>query len=285
MTIGYVVSAYKLPEQLDGLIRRLGTQSSHFVVHVDRKTDDRVFAEMVPRTRDLGCVDFVDRHVAIGADSDTYARRSRESSGCMPTDIDFDYVVLLTGQDYPLRPARAIERYLAEAAGRSFMSYWPLPRAAWSGRGGLDRIERWHLVWRRPVHLQVPFLRRRLPRDLTPWGGRPYWCLSREVVDYVWSLAQEDAIGPGASSSTSGFRTRSSSRRSSSTAPSATTVVNDDLRYVDWSRPTAPAILGSEDLDVLMSSGKLFARKFDATVDAEILDLLDERVDDLEHAV
>ena len=63
MTVGYVVSAYKLPGQLDRLVRRLRTESSHFVVHVDRKTDDRVYDEMVARTRDLGSVDFVDRHV------------------------------------------------------------------------------------------------------------------------------------------------------------------------------------------------------------------------------
>lgn len=284
MTVGYVVSAYKLPGQLDRLVRRLRTESSHFVVHVDRKTDDRVYDEMVARTRDLGSVDFVDRHVCHWGGFGHVRATLKGIERLYAEDIDFDYVVLLTGQDYPLRPAREIERYLAMAEGRSFMSYWPLPRAAWSGRGGLDRVERWHFVWKRPLHVRVPFIRRRLPRDLTPWGGAPYWCLGREVVDDIWLLTQEDPqlvrffehvwIPDEIFFPTLVLN-----------GTLRGMVVNDDLRYVDWSRPTAPAILGAEDLDVLMSSGKLFARKFDVTVDAQILDLIDQRVDELEHAV
>jgi hypothetical protein len=59
-------------------------------------------------------------------------------------------------------------------------------------------------------------------------------------------------------------------------SPFADTVVNDNLRYIDWSRRPAPAILHAQDFPSLIGSGKLFARKFDANVDARILDMLDE---------
>ncbi len=127
-------------------------------------------------------------------------------------------------------------------------------------------------------------MRRRIPGGLIPWGGAPYWCLGRDVVDHVWSLSRrnpdlirffEHAWTPDELF----FQTIVLN------SPLRDMVVNDDLRYVDWTRPTAPAILGRLDLDALMSSGKLFARKFDATVDAEILDLLDRRIDELERAV
>jgi hypothetical protein len=35
----------------------------------------------------------------------------------------------------------------------------------------------------------------------------------------------------------------------------------------------------------MLSSGKLFARKFDETVDGDVLDLLDRRIDGGEHAL
>jgi hypothetical protein len=57
----------------------------------------------------------------------------------------------------------------------------------------------------------------------------------------------------------------------------AETVVDSNVRYLDWSRRPAPAILGVGDLEAMLASGALFARKFDITVDAKILDLLDER--------
>ena len=63
-------------------------------------------------------------------------------------------------------------------------------------------------------------------------------------------------------------------------SPLADTVENDNLRYLDWSREPAPAVLTRDDLDAIGASGALFARKFDETVDAEILDLLDARIDD-----
>ena len=60
-------------------------------------------------------------------------------------------------------------------------------------------------------------------------------------------------------------------------SPLAETVVNDDLRYVEWREwnDSRPAALGKPDFAKMMSSGKLFARKFDVEEDAEILDLID----------
>ena len=57
-------------------------------------------------------------------------------------------------------------------------------------------------------------------------------------------------------------------------------IVNDNLRYMDWSRPNVPlpAVLGTGDLPQLQQSPALFARKFDVTVDSAILDMIDERI-------
>jgi hypothetical protein len=57
------------------------------------------------------------------------------------------------------------------------------------------------------------------------------------------------------------------------------TVVDDNLRYVDWFKEPGPAVLTVDDLDSMLASGKLFARKFDTTVDAAVLDRLDELAD------
>ena len=37
-----------------------------------------------------------------------------------------------------------------------------------------------------------------------------------------------------------------------------------------------PVTLGAADLDAMLGSGMLFARKFDAAADSDVLDLLDE---------
>lgn len=52
-------------------------------------------------------------------------------------------------------------------------------------------------------------------------------------------------------------------------------ICNDDLRLVDWSRSlngNNPHIFDSDDWDMLISSEKLFARKFSVDVDRDIID-------------
>ncbi len=58
-------------------------------------------------------------------------------------------------------------------------------------------------------------------------------------------------------------------------SPLADRVVCDELRLVDWTRRPMPWIFRADDLEELRTSPKMVARKFDMTVDAEILDLID----------
>jgi hypothetical protein len=62
-------------------------------------------------------------------------------------------------------------------------------------------------------------------------------------------------------------------------SPHRDQVADANLRYIDWSIDPGPAILGVNDFDRLVRSGMLLARKFDETVDSEILDLIDEHID------
>lgn len=278
MRVAYVVSAYKLPELFGRLLRRLDTENATFVVHVDRKTDDRVYSQMVAGAGAVRDVHFLPRHACHWGDFGHVRATLKGIRHLLSHEVSFDYAVLLTGQDYPLRPPEAIESFLAEAVGRSFMRNWPLPYPNWDGRGGLDRFESWHFIrYRRGLHLRVP-LRRRLPGSLRPYGGTPYWCLSRAVIESVDRFVQsnpsfvrffEHVFVPDELF----FQTivMNSALREG--------VVDDDLRYTDWERMPAPAILGASDFPKLIESGALFARKFDPAVDARILDLLDSHID------
>ena len=52
-------------------------------------------------------------------------------------------------------------------------------------------------------------------------------------------------------------------------------IINDDLRYVAW---PSPAILAKNDLENLLNASELFGRKIDAAIDAEVLDLIDQKI-------
>jgi len=274
--IAYIVSAYKLPRQLERLLRRLAAPGTSFAVHVDRKTSRSVYDEMVARTSDLD-VSFLPRHVSHWGGFGHVLATLKGIDFFVESGPSFDYAVLLTGQDYPLRSPSAIATFLGDAGGRSFMNNWPLPFGPWGKRGGLERIEDWHLITYRRLHLALP-LRRRLPLGLDPYGGGAYWCLARDVVEYVHGFVHanesyakffEHVFVPDELF----FQTIVMN------SPLRDSIENENLRYLDWSREPAPAVLGVDDFPALAASDKLFARKFDEGIDSAILDLLDRSID------
>jgi Core-2/I-Branching enzyme len=278
--IAYVVSAYKHPRQLGRLLRRLSTPNATFAVHVDRKTSKSIFLEMQREAEAVPDVHFLERHVSHWRGFGHVRATLKGIADALERHPDFDYVVLLTGQDYPLRPPRHLEDVLGRAQGRSFLTWRALPWSGWQPRGGMHRIEDWHLVTYRKVHGSLP-LRRHIPGGLAPYGGGAYWCLARRAVEYTHDFVQRKpeyvrffrhVLVPDELF----FQTILLN------SPLRDTIVNDHLRFIDWSEDPGPTILRMEHLPALIGSGKLFARKFDATVDGRILDELDARIEEEE---
>ena len=64
-------------------------------------------------------------------------------------------------------------------------------------------------------------------------------------------------------------------------SPFRSSLVNNNLRYIDWSKGQAsPKVLKVEDLDGMLASGKLFARKFDLAQFPEVIEKLDKKIQD-----
>jgi hypothetical protein len=275
MRHAYIISAYKNLDQVTRLVQRLHTSQAFFLVHVDRKTDDRDYRALVESLGRLPSVRFLERHVCHWGGFGHVRATLKGIDELLKRGVPFDYAILLTGQDYPIKPNEYIERFFETQRPKSFMGFSPLPSESWSPRGGLDRVEYWHLRLY-GHHFRWPF-KRRFPADLRPYGGGAYWCLSRECIEYVADFVarRPDVISffkhidiPDEIF----FQTilLNSELRD--------TIVNDTLRYIDWTRGRRPAVLGARDIEALRSSPKLFARKFDMNQDETVLDLIDRHL-------
>ena len=272
--IAYVISAYKNPGHLGRLVRRLHTGAdTTFTVHVDSKTDDGVYAAMRTEVGGLD-VRFLPRHACHWGGFGHVRASLKGLRAVLELEPSPDYVVLLSGQDYPIKSNAYIRDFLEQGDGKSFFLHFPLPTANWTD-GGLNRFRRWHLRYRN-LHLSLP-LRRRLPDDLAPWGGSAYWIVSSgaartmvEFVDanpsYVRFFRRVDIPDELF------FQTILMN------GPEAERCVDFRLHYTEWSRMPAPAILTQEDFPHLVGSSCLFARKFDPAVDEEVLDLIDRQL-------
>jgi hypothetical protein len=154
MNLAYIVSAYKLPEQLVRLVLGLDTDTSKFFIHVDRKTDGAVFRQMTEPLRHLSNVHFLERHRCFYGGFGHVRATLKGIDEIFRQRLPFDYVILLTGQDYPIKSNRHIEEFFSRHEGGSFMEYFPLPSDGWAG-GGLDRIGAWH-VRLGGTHVRIP---------------------------------------------------------------------------------------------------------------------------------
>jgi hypothetical protein len=53
-------------------------------------------------------------------------------------------------------------------------------------------------------------------------------------------------------------------------------LVNDNLRYIDWLRNSShPETLYKKDFERFINTENLFVRKFDVTIDTDVLDMID----------
>lgn len=188
------------------------------------------------------------------------------------------HAIMLSGQDYPLRPAAEIERSFAARPDLSYLHHFRLPAFdQWPGEnGGLDRINRYYVerFQYRTRLLRIPFIRRRFPPGLTPYGGSAWSALT------IDALAELDRFAKTNLSALDFFRNVKMPdeifvQSVLMSSPVADSIVNEEIHHVEWLDGAHPATFTAADLGRLLASGKLFARKFDTQIDSEILDLID----------
>lgn len=291
--VAYIVSAYHRPEMLIRLVERLDSPDSRFLIHVDARTHVDLYRAMTDVLASRSNVVFLPRHSCHWGDFGHVRATLKGIREIVSSAEPVDYTVLLTGQDYPLRSNQVIATTLANAEDKVFMRPIPIPSPEWTNGGTYRYTNRHFRMAGRPFAFPgAPFRNDRLrriwhqlarlcrfyrtfPAGLEPWGGSSYWMIPIDCARYIHGYAQAhpDVVRFFQSVRIPDeifFHTLVMN------SPYRQSVVGDDLRYIDWSEGAdSPKTLTLEDLPRLLESEALFARKFDPSVDVEVLDRLD----------
>ena len=299
MKIAYIISAYKYPDQLVRLVFKLNTNDTTFLIHFDERTDDRQYDEVVQGLKHLSNVILLDRHKCYWGDVGHVNATLKGIKVLFEKEIEFDYVVLLTGQDYPIKANDQIQDFFQTHEGKSFIEFFPLDFDSEpaepisdslisgpliSGPLWSARLERWHVVLfgqLRPIlpNRYLPFpLKHRFPKGFKPFVGSSYWCLHKQCIEYIYNFIKYnqkfvDFFKFTLVSDEVFFQTILLN------SDLGSDLVNDSLRFIKWTGKDwsgKPSILDSSNFEEMTLSSKLFARKFDCTRDKEIFDKLDQ---------
>ena len=193
----------------------------------------------------------------------------------------YDYFHMVTGEDYWTCPPGMFDSITVPPF--SYIPYYPLPRAGWFN-GGYELLQYkqlssygdirkgWFAFLNRVVKWSQIVLRIRQPLpDYPLYCGLANWSLHRTAVEEILNSPVAKDLYSRTNNTFDPeelfFQTVLMN------SPLKDKLVNNSLRYIDWSTVPAPKRLTADDLDTVLSSGTLFCRKVSDVKLAEMMDV------------
>ncbi|MDA8387807.1 MAG: hypothetical protein M0Z58_03950 [Nitrospiraceae bacterium] len=194
MKIAYLIAAFKHPLHLKRLIDALSVDDCGFFIHVDKKSDIGDF-----RSINWNNVAFCDRRTLVYWSEYSFVEAQlalmRQS---ISSPRNYDYFILLSGSEYPLRSGRYIADFFGNNQGWEFISLAKMPH----DRKPISRISTFRVSAAKPVRRTIVKGLARLGlarRDymkylgaLEPFAGNTWWALTRDACRYILDFVQSN---------------------------------------------------------------------------------------------
>jgi Core-2/I-Branching enzyme len=219
-------------------------------------------------------------------------------------NLEYGWLVTLTAQDYPVRPVPQIEAFLAATPADGFIRWWGVnaPDSPWPRRKA--RLRYRYRYWRLPDRCEpamralrpltsilplnfylaygawagVPALHTPFTPQFPCLGGWTWFHLRRAAARYLTDFldARPDVEGHYRRC----IAPEESLMQTVLVNSGRFNLVNDDLRYIDYSNAVkgAPRDLTLDDLPLIRQGHYHFARKFDYARAQGVLDRIDREL-------
>ncbi|MET4082104.1 hypothetical protein ABIB40_002060 [Pedobacter sp. UYP30] len=281
MKIATLITAFKLPQQLERMLKAMEHPDFYFFIHIDKKIDISLFfhLENLPR------VTFIKNRTLCNWGGFSFVNAYLTAlEEILESNERFDFYSLMSGQDYPIKPMQHIADFFSDHLGKNFVSYDEEDKKDWWAHA-VTRYELYHFTdlkfkgryfVQKILNKMSP--KRKFPLPIKMYGSSDssWWTITEDSAKYLVKFRQKEVKlfkfmkytwAPDE------FLIATILMNS----PFKDCVINDNLRLISWQEGIAnPIVFKDGDFETLINSTKLFARKFDMSVDEEILTKLDE---------
>lgn len=243
MRIAYLIQAHNNPLQLNRLIKALDNSSVDFFIHIDKKT---FFQFRISHKKN---VHILSDPVSVFWGGFSQVEASLRLLAEAKQTGTFDYFVLLSGVDYPIRSNAYIMNFFHQFNGTEFIDIYKMPLFdksfdrvdyfcfEYTGNKILDLI-----IMKVNKAIRLLHLTRSLPKkykNITLYAGASWWALTEPCVDYLLTFIKNNPRFTSFYKHTlcpdeMFFQTIMK------TAPKPFTVMNS-ITYTDWSGNEKPA--------------------------------------------
>lgn len=297
MSLAILLLAHKNAHQVSRLFQAVYHPDDTFILHFDRRAEPALHQLGRELARDYENVILLPARSILWGGARMSEIQIEAMRVALAANRRWHHFVNLTGQDFPIKSRDTAVARLAAKPDANYISWFdPIVTPLWNN--ARERLERYYLEWpwleqflrqpylgRRVKNVlgwknklpHVPRYRRAWPQFFRYYGGANHVILSREACSYMTrSLEAKRIIRWLRHSAHANEITFQSVILNS---PLADTVVNANLREIVFpAHAPHPRTLLASDFDRLVRSDSLYARKFDESVDALILDRLEEHL-------
>jgi hypothetical protein len=271
----YLIMAHNNFSQLQTLIDLLDDPQNDIYLHVDKRAE--TFQPNSIRARNSNVVIVNRIRVNWGGHSQIECELNLLKASVRN---HYGYYHLLSGADLPLKTQKEIHSFFDNAFPNNFIQFDPNTNKTGSF---ISRINTFHFlqdyIGRNPglwiaVLERIEYCSLQLQKRIgihrkqyiPAYKGTNWFSITHELAEHI--LSKEALIKKQFYHSICADEIFLHSIVMDS--PYRNTVVNNSLREIDWTRGS-PYVYRKEDVDVLLSSKNLFARKFDECIDCDAI--------------
>lgn len=273
--IAYLVLVHRYPAQFKRMFKSIYDPANHYLIHVDKNSGPELEADIRRFLRGFPNSAILESHRALWGGYSLVDAELRGMAQLLEMGADWEFFVNLSGQDYPLKSQDEIATFLKRNRGKEFIKVLDQRKTR---PDTMNRVSRYVIEFEKRI-VRTPFPRFFMS-GVSPYIGNQWKIVSRRFCEFV-------CHDPQAKRYKSFYRNTFIADEGFFQTVIMNTaghgeIVSDDLRMIDWvpdgDIKLRPRTFVAEDASELFASNCLFARKFDATVDDEILDMIDDRL-------
>ncbi|SDH45759.1 Core-2/I-Branching enzyme [Pedobacter terrae] len=264
MHITYIILAHKNPKQLLRLVRALSCEKTFFVIHIDFYSDIKNFIEIFTE-RDLLRVHFIPKRSMTSWGSFAIVEATLTCFHYVHTGLTMTTrIILLSGQDYPIKNNKYIRSYLEFNNNSIFLNYNKIPYDKWV-YGGKLRFPCFEII----------------TEQIEIYCGSQWFSLPFQVLGIIFEFLEfnPDFITYYKAVDVpdeSFFQTLLLNCDDEFVKEN---LVNRNLHLIKWDSPYMhPRVLEKNAMKLIKRSRYLFARKFDGEQPSVILDKIDSEL-------
>ncbi len=273
ISIAYFIMVHRFPIQFKRLFKAVYHPNNHYLIHVDQKSDTGIFEEI-----ETFISVFPNAHILKSGNVvwGGYSMVQSELDGIkllLDLDLNWDFFINLSGQDFPLKTQAYIHSFLAANRQSSFIK---IADQAIERPDTMNRVDNY--FEEDDTGFPISIHKRAFLKNAIPYIGGQWLILTRECCEFICQSSEvkefEHYYRNTLIADESFFQTVLMNTSFDGN------LINDDKRAIIWipegGIKLRPKTFTGEDLVFLNKGDNLFARKFDENIDADILYILEE---------